>query len=78
MEGSCGKYHLLYLIKDSICFKNPDEPPYIIDVILVNLSRSFAKSKTIQTGFSDLNHSLLAVRKIHYEKQKPVMNGKEV
>ena len=72
MENFCGTYHLHNLIKDPICFKNPDKPSRI-DLLLTNFPKSFLKSQTLETGLSDFHKLTLTVLKIHYKKQNPLV-----
>ena len=70
MKNFCRAYHLLNLIKDPTCFKNPDKPS-CIDLLLTHFLKSFLKSQTLETDLSDFHKSMLTVLKIHYKKQKP-------
>ena len=72
MENFCGTYHLHNLIKDPTYFKNPDKPS-CIDLLLTNFPKSFLKSQTLETGLLDFHKLTLAVLKIHYKKQKPLV-----
>ena len=72
MENFCGTYHLHNVIKDPTCFKNPDKSSYI-DLLLTNFPKSFLKLQTLETGLSDFHKLTLAVLKIHYKKQNPLV-----
>ena len=48
----CETYCLQNLIKEPLCFKNPDNPS-CIDVILTNKKANFKNSSVIETGLSD-------------------------
>ena len=72
MENFCGIYHLHKLIKDPTCFKNPDKPS-CINLLLTNFPKSFLKSQTLETGLSDFHKLTLAILKIRYKKQRPLV-----
>ena len=72
MENFCGTYHLHNVIKDPICFKNPDKPSRI-DLLLTDFPKSFLKSQTLETCLSDFHKLTLTVLKIHYKKQNPLV-----
>ena len=47
-------YNLKSLLKQKICFKNPDNPS-CINLILTNSPRSFRDSSVFETGLSDFH-----------------------
>ena len=47
-------YNLKSLLKQKICFKNPDNPS-CINLILTNSPRSFQDSSVFETGLSDFH-----------------------
>ena len=63
-------YHLKNIVKQKICFKNPDRPS-CIDLILTNFSRSFQDTCTVETGFSNFHKLVVTVLKLYFPKQKP-------
>ena len=68
---TCGKvYKLQNLIKESTCFKNPENPT-CIDLILTNMPLSFKNTYVIETELSDFHKMVLAVLKMHFPKMKP-------
>ena len=62
-------YHLKNIVKQKICFKNPDRPS-CIDLILTNFSRSFQDTCTVETGFSNFHKLVVTVLKLYFPKQK--------
>ena len=72
MDNFRGAYHLLDLMKDPTCFKNPNKPS-CIDLLPTNFPKSFLKSQTLETGLSDFDKLTLTVLKIHYKKKKPLV-----
>ena len=74
-EESISKFLNLYslknLVKQNTCFKNPDKPTCIVDLILTNCSCSFHNTDTFETGLSDFHKLTFTVLKQHFPKQKP-------
>ena len=67
---TCGKvYKLQNLIKESTCFKNPENPT-CIDLILTNKSLSFKNTYVIETGLFVFHKTIVAVMKMHFPKMK--------
>ena len=62
-------YKLRNLIKESTCFKNPENPT-CIDLILTNQPLSFKNKYVIETGLSDFHKMIVAVMKMHFPKMK--------
>ena len=58
------------LNKEPTCYKN-SENPSCIDLILPNNPRSFSKTNTFFTGFSDFHKLVLSVFKTTFCKSKP-------
>ena len=58
------------LIKDPICFKNP-ENPFRIDLKLTSSPYSFQNSDVIETGLSDFQKIEVSVMKSTFQKLKP-------
>ena len=63
-------YKLPNLIKEPVCFKNPDNLT-CIDLILTNKPLSFKNTNVIETRLSDFHKMMVAVMKIHFPKMKP-------
>ena len=63
-------YNLRNLVKQNICFKNPDKPT-CIDLILTNCPHSFQNTDTFETGLSDFHKLTFNALKQHFPKQKP-------
>ena len=70
MQDFMELYDLENLIKESTCFKNPQNPS-CIDLILSNHPRSFQFSQVLETGLSDFHKMTLTVLKMFYQKPKP-------
>ena len=71
IDSLSSKYdNLRNLIKESTCFKNPENPT-CIDLILTNKSLSFKNTYVIETGLSDFLKMVVAVMKMHFPKIKP-------
>lgn len=51
----CQVHNLKHLIKESICFKNP-EIPTTIDLIVINRSKSFQHLRTFETDVTDFRN----------------------
>ena len=58
------------LMKQPICFKNPENPS-CIDLLLTNRPRRFCNSYVIETGLSDFHMMTVSVMKMHYRKLPP-------
>ena len=70
MRNFCNSYSLHSLIKESTCFKNPENPS-CIDLILTNKPRSFQSTCVIETGLSDFHRMTVSVLKSHFRKLPP-------
>ena len=63
MSNFCeSSYNLSSLIKESTCYKNPENPS-CIDLILTNLPHSFQCSSVVETGLSDFHKMIVTVMK---------------
>ena len=58
MESFCESYRFKSLIKDPNCFKNPENPS-CIDQILTNSPYSFQYSCVIETDLSDFHKMIV-------------------
>ena len=63
-------YNLKSLLKQKICFKNPDNPS-CINLILTNSTWSFQDSSVFETGLSDFHKFTTTVLKQYFPKPKP-------
>ena len=63
-------YNLKSLVKQKICFKNPDNPS-CIDLILTNSPRSFQDSCVFETGLSNFQKLTATALKQYFPKRKP-------
>ena len=74
MSVFSGTYSLKNLIKEPICYKNPNKPS-CIDLMLANKPPSFKHSCIIETDCSDFNRMTVMVMKATFEKlQLKVVN----
>lgn len=66
----CDLYYLKTLIKEPICFKNPENPS-CIDFTLTNSYRRFHKSCTIETTneYQISNRMIVTVMKLYFHKE---------
>ena len=55
-------HNLKTLVKQKICFKNPENPT-CVNLILTNSPRSFQNSSVFETGLSDFHKLTLTVLK---------------
>ena len=69
LKEFCDLYNLKTLIKESTCFKNPENPT-CIDLTLTNSYRSFHKSCLIETGLSDFHKMIVTVMKSYFHKKE--------
>ena len=70
LSDFCASYNLKSLIKESTCFKNPNNPS-CIDLILTNRARCFQNSCAIETGLSDFHKLAITVMKMTFKKMPP-------
>ena len=70
ISGFMSTYNLKSLVKQKICFKNPDIPS-CIDLIPTNSPRSFQDSCVFETGLSDFQKLKATVLKQYFPKPKP-------
>ena len=71
MKAFCDNYNLTSLIKQSTCYKNPNNPT-CIDLILSNTHRSFQSTCVILTGPSGFHLMALIVIKRSFRKSPPL------
>ena len=70
MKCFCGNYNLKSLVKQSTCYKNPDNPT-CIDLMLTNAPRSFQSKCVLETGLSGFHLMILAVIRKSFKKLQP-------
>ena len=70
MKSFCSSYGLHSLIKQSTCYKNPENPS-CIDLILTNKAKSFQSTCVMETGLSDFHRMTISVLKMHFRKLPP-------
>ena len=68
----CEIYNLKHFIKDKTCFKYPTKPTSI-DLIGTNRPKCFQDTVVFETGLSDFRKMSVAVMKMYYAKQKPLI-----
>ena len=61
-------YGFKHLIKESTCYKNPNNPKYI-DLMLTNKNRSFPNSCATETGLSDFHKMTASVLNVILRKR---------
>ena len=64
-------YNLKSLVKQKICFKNPDNPSCCIGLILTNSPQNFQNSSVFKMGLSDFHKLITTVLKQYFPKPKP-------
>ena len=70
-------YNLKILIKEPICYKNPNKPS-CIELMLTNKPRSFKHFCIIETGLSDFHRMIVTVMEATFEKLQPrVVNHRD-
>ena len=67
MSNFCESYNLSSLIKESTCYKNPENPSSI-DLILTNSPHSFQCSSVVETGLSDFHKMIVTVMKTTFQR----------
>ena len=67
VKDFCDVYGFKHLIKESTCYKNPNNPK-CINLMLTNKNRSFQNSCAIETGLSDFHKMAVSVLKCYFAK----------
>ena len=67
MNDFCQSYNLSSLIRESTCYKNPENPS-CIDLFLTNSPNSFQNSGVVETGLSDFHRMIVTVMKTSFQK----------
>ena len=70
MNDFCESHNLSSLIRESICYKN-SENPSCIDLILTNSPNSFQNSSAVETSLSDFRRKIVTVMKTSFQRLPP-------
>ena len=70
MNDFCQSYNLSTLIRESTCYKNPENPS-CIDLFLTNSPNSFQNSSMVETGLSDFHRMTVTVMKTSFQSIPP-------
>ena len=70
MNDFCESYNLSSLIRESTCYKNPENPSRI-DLFLMNSPNSFQNSGVVETGLSDFHRMIVTVMKTSFQRLPP-------
>ena len=70
MNDFCESYNLRSLIRESTCYKNPENPS-CIDLFLTNSPNSFQNSGVVETGLSDFHRMIVTVMKTSFQRLLP-------
>ena len=66
MYDFCESFNLSSLIRESTCYKNPENPS-CIDLFLTNSPNSFQNSGVVETGLSDFHRMIVTVMKTSFQ-----------
>ena len=77
MNDFCESCNLSSLIRESTCYKNP-ENPFCIDIFLTNYSNSFQNSRVVETGLSDFYRMIVTVMKTFFYRLPPKKDTIEI
>ena len=67
IKNFCERFSLKNLIKNSTCYRNPNNPS-CIDLMFTNKARRFQRSCAIETGISDFHKTAITVLKVQFRK----------
>ena len=70
MYDFCESFNLSSLIRESTCYKNPENPS-CIDLFLTNSPNSFQNSGVVETGLSDFYKMIVTVMKTPFQMLPP-------
>ena len=70
LDDFMDEFHSKNLVKETTCFKNPENPS-CIDLFITNSHGSFQKTSTVSTGLSDFHKMVVIVLKTTFPKAKP-------
>ena len=70
MNDFCESYNLSSLIRESTCYKNPENPSRI-DLSLTNSPSSFQNSNVVETGLSDFHGMIVTVMTTSFQRLPP-------
>ena len=68
VKNFCRSYDLHSLVKQSTCYKNPENPS-CIDLILTNKAKSFQRTCVIETRLYNFHRMTIYVLKMHFRSQ---------
>ena len=63
-------FNLSSLLRESTCYKNPENPS-CIDLFLTNSPNSFQNSGVVETGLSDFHRMIVTVMKTSFQRLPP-------
>ena len=67
MNDLCKSYNLSSFIRESTCYKNPENPS-CVDLLLANSLNSFPNSSVVEAGLSDFRRIIVTVMKTSFER----------
>ena len=67
MNDLCKSYNLISFIRESTCYKNPENPS-CIDLLLGNSLNSFPNSSVVEAGLSDFRRIIVTVMKTSFQR----------
>ena len=70
MNEFCENHNLSSFIRESACYKNPENPS-CIDLFLTNSPNSFQNSSVVETGLSDFHRMIVTVMKTSFQRLPP-------
>ena len=70
MNDFSESYNLSSLIRESTCYKNPENPS-CIDLFLMNFPNSFQNFGVVETGLSDFHRMIVTVMKTSFQRLLP-------
>ena len=75
MKSFCENYNLKSLTEQPTCYKNPNKPTCIVDLILTNVPRMLQSTCVLETGLSDFHlMTMTVIRKTFKELHPRVIN----
>ena len=70
LTAFCTLFKFKNLIKESTCYKNPNNPS-CIDLFLTNCARSFHNTRVLKTGLSDFYKLVVTALRSKFESLSP-------
>ena len=75
MKSFCENYNLKSLTEQPTCYKNPNKPTCIVDLILTNVPRMLQSTCVLETGLPDFHlMTMTVIRKTFKEMRPRVIN----